>query len=118
MGHRFLLSGALALLAATVPAAASPDPEVVLKMGTTAPEGSSWHQIFKEMGEKWRQAPGGGVYLRIYPGGVLGDGPDLVRKMRGGQSQAAALTAAGLAGIGKSGAGRQIPVRFRWSRRP
>jgi len=113
MGHRFLLSGALALLAATVPAAASPDPEVVLKMGTTAPEGSSWHQIFKEMGEKWRQAPGGGVYLRIYPGGVLGDEPDLVRKMRVGQIQAAALTAAGLSDIDKSVAALQIPMMFR-----
>ena len=113
MGHRFLLSGALALLAATVPAAASPDPEVVLKMGTTAPEGSSWHQIFKEMGEKWRQAPGGGVVLRIYPGGVLGDEPDLVRKMRVGQIQAAALTAAGLSDIDKSVAALQIPMMFR-----
>jgi len=113
MGHRFLLSGALALLAATVPAAASPDPEVVLKMGTAAPEGSSWHQIFKEMGEKWRQAPGGGVVLRIYPGGVLGDEPDLVRKMRVGQIQAAALTAAGLSDIDKSVAALQIPMMFR-----
>ena len=113
MGHRILFSGALALFVAGVPAAAAPDPEVVLKMGTTAPEGSSWHQIFKEMGEKWRQAPGGGVVLRIYPGGVLGDEPDLVRKMRVGQIQAAALTAEGLSDIDKSVAALQIPMMVR-----
>ena len=61
-------------------------------MGTGAPEGSPWHQILKAMGEKWKESSGGAVTLRIYPGGVLGDEPDLVRKMRVGQIQAAAVT--------------------------
>jgi TRAP-type transport system periplasmic protein len=91
-------------------AAAEP---VVIKMATVAPEGSAWHQILKIMGEKWRQAPGGGVTLRIYPGGVLGDEPDMVRKMRVGQIQAAALTAVGLSDIDKSVAALQIPMMFR-----
>lgn len=89
------------------------DPPVVLKMGTSAPEGSSWHQIFKEMGDKWKQAPGGGVTLRIYPGGVLGDEPDLVRKMRVGQIQAAALTSVGLSDIDESAAALTIPMLYR-----
>jgi len=106
-------AAAVAIFAVAAAAAAAPAPEIVIKMGTTAPEGSSWHQIFKEMGEEWRQAPGGGVNLRIYPGGVLGDEPDLVRKMRVGQIQAAALTAGGLSDIDKSVAALQIPMMFR-----
>ena len=43
----------------------------LVKLGTVAPDGSSWHQILKEMGERWRQAPGGGLTLSIYAGGVL-----------------------------------------------
>jgi len=89
------------------------DPAIVIKMGTSAPEGSSWHQIIKEMGEKWKEAPGGGVTLRVYPGGVLGDEPDLVRKMRVGQIQAAALTAVGLSNIEPSVAALQIPMMCR-----
>ena len=102
-------------LVAAVPAAVGPAaaPPVVIKMGTSAPEGSSWHQIFKQMGEKWKQAPGGGVTLRIYPGGVLGDEPDLVRKMRVGQIQAAALTSVGLSDIDESVAALSVPMMFR-----
>lgn len=109
------IASACGCLAAVGPAVAGPaaTSPVVLKMGTSAPEGSSWHQIFKEMGEKWKQAPGGGVTLRIYPGGVLGDEPDLVRKMRVGQIQAAALTSVGLSDIDESVAALSVPMMFR-----
>lgn len=86
---------------------------VVIKMGTEAPEGSPWHQILKEMGERWRVGSRGVVNLRIYPGGVLGDEPDLVRKMRVGQIQAAAITAVGLSDIDDAVAALQIPMMFR-----
>jgi len=99
-------------LAFAAPAAEAAD-AVVVKLGTSAPEGSSWDQIFKTMGEAWTQRTAGGVVLRIYPGGVLGDEPDLVRKMRVGQIQAAALTAVGLSAIDASVAALQIPMMFR-----
>jgi TRAP-type C4-dicarboxylate transport system substrate-binding protein len=107
-----LLLGAALTAAATARAAAAPD-AVIVKLGTSAPEGSSWDQIFKEMGQSWSQATQGGVVLRIYPGGVLGDEPDLVRKMRVGQIQAGALTAVGLSAIDSSVAALQIPMMFR-----
>ncbi len=101
-----------ALIAREVPASAAQD-TLIVKLGTSAPEGSSWDQIFKEMGENWKQVTGGAVALRIYPGGVLGDEPDLVRKMRVGQIQAGALTAAGLSAIDASVAALQIPMMYR-----
>lgn len=101
---------AVVLCAAGGEARATPP---LVKLGTVAPDGSSWHQILKDMGERWRQAPGGGVTLRIYAGGVLGDEPDMVRKMRVGQIHAAALTAVGLADIDPAVAALQIPMMFR-----
>lgn len=104
---------ALALAAALVPGAAlAAEPSVLVKLGTAAPEGSSWHRILREMGEKWAKSSGGAVQLRIYAGGVLGDEPDMVRKMRVGQIQAAALTAVGLADIDRSVSALQIPMMF------
>ena len=56
--------------------------KIVVKMGTLAPEGTDWHGMLIEMGQQWKSATKGKVQLRIYPGGVLGDERDMVRKMR------------------------------------
>ncbi len=69
---------------------------IVVKMATLVPDGSVWDKALKEMGARWQKDTGGEVTLRIYAGGVAGDEPDVVRKMRIGQLQAAALTTAGL----------------------
>jgi TRAP-type C4-dicarboxylate transport system substrate-binding protein len=64
------------------------------------------------MGERWRKISGGQVKLVIYPGGVLGDEPDMVNKMRIGQIQAAGLSGAGLSGIEPGVMALQIPMMF------
>jgi TRAP-type C4-dicarboxylate transport system substrate-binding protein len=86
---------ALALaLAAAAPAASSQ--EVTVKLGTLAPNGSTWHNLLKEMGDRWAEASGGRVKLRIYAGGTQGSEGDMVRKMAVGQLQAAAITNVGM----------------------
>ena len=87
-------------------------PQTVIKMGTLAPDGSAWHQAFQSMGERWRKISGGQVKLVIYSGGVLGDEPDMVNKMRIGQIQAAGLSGAGLSGIEPGVMALQIPMMF------
>ena len=72
---------------------------VTIKLGTLAPEGSTWHTLLKEMGQRWSEASGGKVKLKIYPGGVAGSEGDMVRKMRVGQLNAGALTVVGLSDI-------------------
>src|SRR3954451_23559030 len=67
-----------------------------IKLGTLAPSGSTWHTLLKEMGQKWSEASGGKVKLIIYPGGVVGNEGDMVKKTRIGQLQAAAPTTIGL----------------------
>jgi TRAP-type C4-dicarboxylate transport system substrate-binding protein len=72
---------------------------LTIKMGTLAPEGSPWYALLREMGEKWNEVSHGKVRIKIYAGGVAGDEPDMVRKMRIGQLQAAGITGVGLQDI-------------------
>lgn len=84
-----------------------------IKLGTLAPEGSVWHTALRDMAEAWTEESGGKVRVRIYPGGVAGDDSDMVRKMRVGQLQAAALTGEGLAGIAAEMRVFQTPMLLR-----
>jgi len=104
-----LLSAALfaasILIATAVPAAAQ-----TLKFGTLAPEGSPWYAIARDMADDWKKRSGGKVDVRIYPGGVAGDDPDMVRKMRIGQLQMAGLTGEALRRIVPEINALQLPL--------
>ncbi len=82
----------LILLLTMVPA----KQRIIIKMATLAPEGTDWYGMLLEMGQQWKEATDGQVILRIYPNGVVGDERDMIRKMRIGQIQAAAITTEGL----------------------
>jgi TRAP-type transport system periplasmic protein len=101
-----LLALAVALLA---PAAAGAQ---IIKLASLVPEGSVWDKAMRDLGSQWATGTQNRVTLRVYPGGVAGDEPDLVRKMRIGQLQAAAVTTAGLANIDPSFNIFNIPMFF------
>jgi TRAP-type C4-dicarboxylate transport system substrate-binding protein len=84
----------------------------VVKLATLVPEGSVWDKALRDMGAEWSSSTQGRVSLRVYPGGVAGDEPDVVRKMRIGQLQAAAITTAGLASIDPSFNVFNVPMFF------
>ena len=87
---------------------------VKVRLGTLAPNGSSYYKHLQVMGEKWRQAPGGGATLTIYPDGTMGSEGDMVRRMKLGQLQAGMVTATGLSEIEPAVAGLQsMPMVFR-----
>ena len=94
-------------LAAAAPLASAQ--EVTVKLGTLAPQGSTWHNLLKEMGEKWAEASGGKVKLRIYAGGTQGNEGDMVRKMSVGQLQAASITNVGMHDIVKEPQALSVP---------
>ena len=75
---------------------------VTIKLGTMAPNGSSWHLLLKEMGARWQELSAGQVKLKIFAGGVAGNESDMMRKMRIGQLHAAAFTSIGLADIDRA----------------
>jgi TRAP-type C4-dicarboxylate transport system substrate-binding protein len=101
----------LGMLGDTGGAAIAADRQVV-KLATLIPNGSVWDRTLKTMGADWRQATNGRVQLRIYGGGVAGDDPDLVRKMRIGQLHAATVTVTGLTEIDDAFALFEIPMFF------
>jgi TRAP-type C4-dicarboxylate transport system substrate-binding protein len=102
------LTTAAALAALAAPATG----REVFKVATLAPQGSVWDTSLREMGATWTRDTAGGVELRVYPGGVAGDESDVVRKMRIGQFQGAALTSTGLSEIDPAFQVFAIPMFF------
>ncbi len=90
----------------------SPAPAQMIKLGTLAPEGSPWYNIIRDMTEAWKSTTAGKVQFKVYPGGVAGDEPDMVRKIRVGQLHAAALSSAGLAEIAPDFQALMMPMMF------
>src|SRR3954465_15973024 len=78
-----------------------------IRLATLAPKGSSYTKHLQVMGETWRQAPGGGVLLTLYPDGTMGSEADMARRMRLGQLQAAMVTTSGLIEIEPGASGLQ-----------
>jgi TRAP-type C4-dicarboxylate transport system substrate-binding protein len=99
-----------ALVALLAPAAASA--QVTIKLGTLAPQGSTWHELLKDMAQRWEQASNGQVKLRIYAGGAQGSEGDMVRKMAIGQLQAASITGVGMHDIVPEPQALSIPFLY------
>jgi TRAP-type C4-dicarboxylate transport system substrate-binding protein len=85
---------------------------LIIKMATLAPEGSSWMKTFNTLNAEITKKTENKVQFRIYPGGVLGDEMDMLRKMKIGQIQGAALTSGGLSALFKEIDVLQIPFLF------
>ncbi|MBL50731.1 MAG: hypothetical protein CMG57_02080 [Candidatus Marinimicrobia bacterium] len=86
--------------------------KIIVKMATLAPEGTDWHGMLIEMGQEWKKVTKGKVELRIYPGGVIGDERDMVRKMRIGQIHAAGISTEGLTEIDSDFSAFYVPLAF------
>jgi len=92
--------------------AAGAEKGFVIKLGTLAPEGSSWVKTFNTLNTEVMKKTENKVQFKIYPGGILGDEMDMLRKMRIGQIQCAALTTGGLSALFKEMDVLQIPFLF------
>jgi TRAP-type C4-dicarboxylate transport system substrate-binding protein len=101
---------AIAALAACLagPAAA----QVTIKLGTMAPQGSAWHELLKEMSQRWEKLSGGMVKLKVYAGGIQGGEGDMVRKIGINQLQAAAITNIGLHDVISEPQALAVPMLF------
>jgi TRAP-type C4-dicarboxylate transport system substrate-binding protein len=114
--RRPFLLAALVAMAAAIAGWPTPPAEgqapILVRMATLVPDGSSWHLILKETAEKWKQVSSGRVTVRLFPGGVAGDDPDVVRKMRLGTLSAGVLTSVGVAEIDKSVYAMGIPLMY------
>ena len=61
------------------------------KVATLSPDGSFWMKTMREAGKEVEVATDNRVKFKWYPGGVMGDDKAVLRKMRVGQLQGAAL---------------------------
>ncbi|HYD54105.1 MAG TPA: TRAP transporter substrate-binding protein DctP [Gemmatimonadaceae bacterium] len=100
------------LVAALAAISTSARAQVTIKLGTLAPQGSTWHDLLKELGQRWEQASGGQVKLRIYAGGTQGSEGDMVRKMAVGQLQAAAISNVGMHDVVAEPQALTVPFLF------
>jgi TRAP-type C4-dicarboxylate transport system substrate-binding protein len=95
-----------------LPSANGAEKDVIIKMATLAPEGSSWAKTFNLLNSEVMKKTQNKVQFKIYSGGVLGDEIDMLRKMKIGQIQGAALTAGGLSTLFKEIDVLQVPFLF------
>jgi TRAP-type C4-dicarboxylate transport system substrate-binding protein len=83
-----------------------------IKIATLAPDGSPWIKTFQTIDAEVREKTDNQIGIKVYPGGVLGDEKDMLRKMHIGQIHGAALTSAGLSAIYAELDVFQIPFLF------
>ena len=91
-----LLALGLTILPGSAPRDADAQEATVLRLATLAPRGSSWARVFNAWNNSLRQATDNSLSLRVYYGGSQGDERDVIRKIRIGQLDGAAVTATGL----------------------
>lgn len=109
MRKTLLVSLLSALLALTGASRAKADP-VVIKLGTLAPQGSPWHSLLRSAAQDWQKTSNNQVDLKIFAGGTMGNEGDMVKKLRIGSLQAAALSTIGLHEIAKDPQALDIPL--------
>ena len=82
---------AFALFAALLLLAGHSSHAATFKVATLSPDGSFWMKTMREAGKEVEAATDSRVKFKWYPGGVMGDDKAVLRKMRVGQLQGAAL---------------------------
>ena len=101
------------LLLASVWLSAGAEPRHVLKFATLAPSGSTWMNLLEDWGEEVKIRSDGRLLFKFYPGGVQGDEPDVLKKMRFNQLQGGAFTGYGIGRMYSPARVLELPFLFR-----
>lgn len=80
-----------------------------ISIATLAPPGSTWMKVFEAWNREVRRRSNKTLELRFYAGGVQGDESEVIRKIRNGRLDGAAVTAVGLAQIYRPALVFQMP---------
>jgi TRAP-type C4-dicarboxylate transport system substrate-binding protein len=88
-------------------------PGLTIKLGSLAPVASPWDVGLRRMAGEWEKLSDGRITVKIYSGGIAGDESDMVRKIRIGALNAAAITVSGLQGIFKGAKTLSYPLLLR-----
>lgn len=85
---------------------------VTLKIAALVPEGTNWAKTIKKMSKEVKKATDGKVKFKVYYGGVAGDEPDVLRKVRVGQLHGGVFTGKTLGDIDGDARALEIPFNF------
>ncbi|MCS6972486.1 MAG: TRAP transporter substrate-binding protein DctP [Turneriella sp.] len=66
--------------------------ETILKYATLAPENTLWARVIKRCADEIEQQTKGEIKLRVFYGGIAGDEPSVMRKLRSGTIDIASFT--------------------------
>ncbi len=105
------LLGMLLAVCGTATAAAAP--EYTLKFATLAPPGSTWMNLIEQWAGEVKAQSQGRLAFKLYPGGISGDEPDVLRKIRFGQLHGGAFTGYGIGQIHPPARVLELPFLFR-----
>jgi len=83
-----------------------------LKFATLAPAGTTWVNMLQDWADEVRRESQGRLLIKIYPGGVQGDEPDVLKKIRFGQLQGGAFTGYGIGHIYSPTRVLELPFLF------
>ncbi len=104
-----IVAGSVSLIAAP---SALAKPKHQLKIATLAPDGSTWMNIMRDLDKAVQEETGGAVGLKFYPGGIQGDEPIVLRKIRSGQLHGGGFTGVGLGTIAPELRVLELPFLF------
>jgi len=107
-----LLAGLLLCMLTLVSVPSQAEKIYTLKFATLAPAGTTWVKLLHEWADEVRKESKGRLIFRIYPGGVQGDEPDVLKKIRFGQLQGGAFTGYGIGQIYSPTRVLELPFLF------
>jgi TRAP-type C4-dicarboxylate transport system substrate-binding protein len=84
-----------------------------LKFATLLPTGTAWSKILDEWARDVETRSNGRIKFKMYAGGVMGDEPDVLRKIRKGQLHAGLFTGYGLGRVFSPARVLEVPFLFR-----
>lgn len=91
---------------------ASAAPAYTLKFATLVPKGTVWMNILEDWAQTVEERSNGELVFKFYPGGVQGDEPDVLKKMRFNQIQGGAFTGYGIGRMYSPARVMELPFLF------
>ena len=85
----------------------------VLKFATLMPTGTSWSKLLDDWVKEVEEKSDGRLKFRMYSGGVMGDEPDVLRKIRKGQLHGGMFTGYGIGRIYSPARVLEVPFLFK-----
>ena len=85
----------------------------VIKIATLMPKGTGWMNLLEEWGKAVDQESQGRLKIKLYPGGIMGDEPDVLRKMHRTQLQGGVFTGYGIGRMFSPARVLEVPFLFK-----